>query len=74
MSKFFFQMSTFFSVEQTRRALIFRYVNQLSTFFSVEHYSVDEQGVDEQGEMSTFLSDEQVKLSTLYFQMSAFSL
>ena len=69
----FFQMRKpdehFFSVEQTRRALIFRCVNQLSTFFSVEHYSVDEQG-----EMSTFLSDEQVKLSTLYFQMSAFSL
>ena len=71
--QFFFrwenQMSTFFSVEQTRWALIFRWANQLSTFFSVEHYSVDEQG-----EMSTFLSDEQVKLSTLYFQMSAFSL
>ena len=63
----FFQMSKpdehLFSDEQTRWALFF----QMSK--PDEHYSSDEQG-----EMSTFLSDEQVKLSTLYFQMSAFSL
>ena len=52
------QMSTYFQVSK-----------QVEHFFSVEHYSLDEQG-----ELSTFLSDEQVKLSTLYIQMSAFSL
>ena len=51
----------FFSDEQTRWALFF----QMSK--TDEHYSSDEQG-----EMSTFLSDEQVKMSTLYFQMSTF--
>ena len=70
----------FFSDEQTRWALFFQLSKpdehlfsgeqtSWALFFSVEHYSLDEQG-----EMSTFLSDEQVKLSTLYFQMSAFSL
>ena len=73
---FFFQMSKpdehffcqmrkpdehFFSGEQTRWALFF----QMSK--PDEHYSSGEQG-----EMSTFLSDEQVKMSTLYFQMSTF--
>ena len=52
-----------FSDEQTRWALFF----QMSK--PDEHYSSDEQG-----EMSTFLSDEQVKMSTLYFQMSTFYL
>ena len=53
----------FTSDEQTRWALFF----QMSK--PDEHYSSDEQG-----EMSTFLSDEQVKMSTLYFQMSTFYL
>ena len=78
------QMSTFFSDEQTRWALFFQMSKPDEHFFSDEqtrwalffqmskpdeHYSSDVQG-----EMSTFLSDEQVKMSTLYFQMSTFYL
>ena len=63
----FFQMSKpdehLFSDEQTTWALFFHMSKP------DEHYSSDEQA-----EMSTFLSDEQVKMSTLYFQMSTFYL
>ena len=77
MSTFFLdeqnQMSTFFQMnkpdehlfsdEQTRWALFFLMSKPDEHYFS-----------DEQGEMSTFLSDEQVRMSTLYLQMSTFYL